>query len=206
MIIFEQKEKFLSLKIFFYLLDEIYNEKFEKQIKEFLNRLNNEPENLEKSYNLYFNKHKDSLNKITSDYIRNSDFVIESSKFLSKYYGDKTLFFLYNLYLNIIIFLFHDTLEGISDINIAKDNNILYGFYKKLKECIPEKDEIDNIINILNQINSLNNSKNVFHIFLFILNILKNKNEISSKDYINQRFFDNYGEKFDIKNRIIWTF
>ena len=33
MVIFEHKEKFLSLKLFFYLLDEIYNEKFKKQFE-----------------------------------------------------------------------------------------------------------------------------------------------------------------------------
>ena len=81
MIVFEHKEKFLSLKLFFYLLDEIYNEKFKKQIKEFLNQFNNEPEKLEKSYNLYLKKHNDSLDKTTNDYLRNSDFLIEISKY-----------------------------------------------------------------------------------------------------------------------------
>ena len=206
MIVFEHKEKFLSLKLFFYLLDEIYNEKFKKQIKEFLNQFNNEPEKLEKSYNLYLKKHNDFLDKMTNDYLRNSDFLIEISKYLSAHVEDPTLYFLYSLYLNIISFLFHEELEGINGINIIKNKNILYGIYENLQKCIPEKDDFDNIINVLNQINSLNNCKGVFNIFLFILNLLKYNNEISSKDDINERFFENYGERFDIKNRIIWTF
>ena len=75
-VIYEKKEKYLSLKIFFYVLEEILNEKFEKQIREIFRQIKTEPKNLEKSYDLYFNKHKDTLMEL-----RNDDKKIKQSKF-----------------------------------------------------------------------------------------------------------------------------
>ena len=124
-------------------MEEIKSEKFENQIKEFLN-YKNEPKNKENSYDLYFNKHKDSLIEIRNnpEYLKKSNLLIELSQFINEHSEEKYLSFLYNFYFGVVTFLF--CIEN--DENKAK--NILDEIYQNLKKLIPEKDEINNIINI----------------------------------------------------------
>ena len=204
-VIYEQKEKYLSLKIFFYVLEEILNEKFEKQIREIFRQIKTEPKNLEKSYDLYFNKHKDTLIELRNDTkgIKQSKFAIMFCQYLSENLAGHVNN-LKNLYILMIMYLFYDIFsEGIK----AKNGNdsLLYIFYKYIKNHIPDKDEINNVINILTHLNSLNKTKNIQQVFLFVLNHITKEKEITLRDEINNKFFESYGNIINLNDKLIWT-
>ena len=73
-----------------------------------------------------------------------------------------------------------------------------------MSENIPDDTEIMNIINIIAQLNSLNHTKNTQQVILYILNIIKNKNKIYSRERINNEFFEHYGDVINIKDKLIW--
>jgi len=204
-VIYEKKERYLSTKIFFYVLEEILNEKFKKQIKEIFRQLKTEPKNLEKSYDLYLNKHKDSIIEF-----RNDLQIIKKSKFTKMYcqYLTENVFghvnYLNIIYVFIIIYIFYEIFaEGIKAKN--GNDNLLYIFYKNIKNSIQDKDEINNIINILIHLDSLNKTKNVQQIFLFILNNIKKDKELSLRDELNNNFFENYGNVINLDDKLVWT-
>ena len=204
-VIYEKKEKYLSLKIFFYVLEEILNEKFEKQIREIFRQIKTEPKNLEKSYDLYFNKHKDTLIELRNDTkgIKQSKFTIMFCQYLSENLAGHVNN-LKNLYILMIMYLFYDIFsEGIK----AKNGNdsLLYIFYKYIKNHIPDKDEINNVINILTHLNSLNKTKNIQQVFLFVLNHITKEKEITLRDEINNKFFESYGNIINLNDKLIWT-
>ena len=204
-VIYEKKEKYLSLKIFFYVLEEILNEKFEKQIREIFRQIKTEPKNLEKSYDLYFNKHKDTLMELRNDdkKIKQSKFAIMFCQYLSENLADHVNN-LKNLYILMIMYLFYDIFsEGIK----AKNGNdsLLYIFYKTIKSFTTDKEEINNVINILMHLNSLNKTKNIQQVFLFILNHITKEKEITLRDEINNEFFESYGNVINLNDKLIWT-
>ena len=202
---FENKEKYLSLKLLFYLLEEIKTEKFEKQIQEF-KQLKTEPKSLEKSYYIYFEKHKDELMEIRNNLnkVNDSKFTIIISQYLNEQTFKQT-HYLYILYMYIIIMVFNEVfIKELSKEN-KKDDNNQNVFYENIKILFQDKNEFNNIINILTQLNSLNKTKFVQQIFLFYLNVLKNEKQILLKDTFDKTFFEDYkGINFN-NNQLVFT-
>ena len=202
--IYEAKENYLSLKIFFLLLEELKIQNFDKQIIEIYKQYETAPKNLYKAYDLYFNKHKNSLIEFIDNpkTIKDSKFTKMFATLLTEKISESEHYKkLWNLYK---LFLFYDILYKTKNEG-KKDNNLLYTIFKDIKNISFDKNEIINIVNILIQINGLNHIKNTYQIFLYLLNLIKNEKQLYPNIKIDNQFFKNLGDPFELKERIIWT-
>ena len=202
--IYEAKENYLSLKIFFLLLEELKIQNFDKQIIEIYKQYETAPKNLYKAYDLYFNKHKNSLIEFIDNpkTIKDSKFTKMFATLLTEKISESEHYKkLWNLYK---LFLFYDILYKTKNEG-KKDNNLLYTIFKDIKHISFDKNEIINIVNILIQINGLNHIKNTYQIFLYLLNLIKNEKQLYPNIKIDNQFFKNLGDPFELKERIIWT-
>ena len=192
-IMFEMKEKYLSLQVIFQLLEELKNKNFEIQIKEALGikkeAYRNGLERLlnDKSANNFAQTEEGAkmLNEIKIYYNKNSSHI-------------NNLMQLYALVVNIA---FKEAFKGMmeeGEFNVGKK---FFETYKALSQDF----KADEIINVMNKINSLKHLKNAYQIALFFLNIKKNEKEISLKEKIDENFFSSYYEDyFNLNNKIIW--
>ena len=204
LIIYEAKENYLSLKIFFLLLEELKIRNFDKQIIEIYKQYETAPKNLYKAYDLYFNKHKNSLIEFIDNpkTIKDSKFTKMFATLLTEKISESEHYKkLWNLYK---LFLFYDILYKTKNEG-KKDNNLLYTIFKDIKHISFDKNEIINIVNILIQINGLNHIKNTYQIFIYLLNLIKNEKQLYPNIKIDNQFFKNLGDPFELKERIIWT-
>ena len=202
--IYEAKENYLSLKIFFLLLEELKIQNFDKQIIEIYKQYETAQKNLYKAYDLYFNKHKNSLIEFIDNpkAIKDSKFTKMFATLLTEKISESEHYKkLWNLYK---LFLFYDILYKTKNEG-KKDNNLLYTIFKDIKHISFDKNEIINIVNILTQINGLNHIKNTYQIFLYLLNLIKNEKQLYPNIKIDNQFFKNLGDPFELKERIIWT-
>ena len=202
--IYEAKENYLSLKIFFLLLEELKIQNFDKQIIEIYKQYETAPKNLYKAYDLYFNKHKNSLIEFIDNpkTIKDSKFTKMFATLLTEKISESEHYKkLWNLYK---LFLFYDILYKTKNEG-KKDNNLLYTIFKDIKHISFDKNEIINIVNILIQINGLNHIKNTYQIFIYLLNLIKNEKQLYPNIKIDNQFFKNLGDPFELKERIIWT-
>jgi len=202
--IYEAKENYLSLKIFFLLLEELKIQNFDKQIIEIYKQYETAPKNLYQAYDLYFNKHKNSLIEFIDNpkTIKDSKFTKMFATLLTEKISESEHYKkLWNLYK---LFLFYDILYKTKNEG-KKDNNLLYTIFKDIKHISFDKNEIIDIVNILIQINGLNHIKNTYQIFLYLLNLIKNEKELYPNIKIDNQFFKNLGDPFELKERIIWT-
>ena len=202
--IYEAKENYLSLKIFFLLLEELKIRNFDKQIIEIYKQYETAPKNLYKAYDLYFNKHKNSLIEFIDNpkAIKDSKFTKMFATLLTEKISESEHYKkLWNLYK---LFLFYDILYKTKNEG-KKDNNLLYTIFKDIKHISFDKNEIINIVNILIQINGLNHIKNTYQIFIYLLNLIKNEKQLYPNIKIDNQFFKNLGDPFELKERIIWT-
>lgn len=87
--IYELNEKYLSLKILFYLLEELKDERFVNIIKKIFRKKENPPEDLEKIRESYINKNKDSINNFKNS--KRGELII---KYIQKFKRS----YLYELY------------------------------------------------------------------------------------------------------------
>ena len=202
--IYEAKENYLSLKIFFLLLEELKIQNFDKQIIEIYKQYETAQKNLYKAYDLYFNKHKNSLIEFIDNpkTIKDSKFTKMFATLLTEKISESEHYKkLWNLYK---LFLFYDILYKTKNEG-KKDNNLLYTIFKDIKHISFDKNEIINIVNILIQINGLNHIKNTYQIFIYLLNLIKNEKQLYPNIKIDNQFFKNLGDPFELKERIIWT-
>ena len=202
--IYEAKENYLSLKIFFLLLEELKIQNFDKQIIEIYKQYETAPKNLYKAYDLYFNKHKNSLIEFIDNpkTIKESKFTKMFATLLTEKISESEHYKkLWNLYK---LFLFYDILYKTKNEG-KKDNNLLYTIFKDIKRISFDKNEIIDIVNILIQINGLNHIKNTYQIFIYLLNVIKNEKQLYPNIKIDNQFFKNLGDPFELKERIIWT-
>ena len=204
LIIYEAKENYLSLKIFFLLLEELKIQNFDKQIIEIYKQYETAQKNLYKAYDLYFNKHKNSLIEFIDNpkTIKDSKFTKMFATLLTEKISESEHYKkLWNLYK---LFLFYDILYKTKNEG-KKDNNLLYTIFKDIKHISFDKNEIIDIVNILIQINGLNHIKNTYQIFIYLLNLIKNEKQLYPNIKIDNQFFKNLGDPFELKERIIWT-
>ena len=202
--IYEAKENYLSLKIFFLLLEELKIQNFDKQIIEIYKQYETAQKNLYKAYDLYFNKHKNSLIEFIDNpkTIKDSKFTKMFATLLTEKISESEHYKkLWNLYK---LFLFYDILYKTKNEG-KKDNNLLYTIFKDIKNISFDKNEIIDIVNILIQINGLNHIKNTYQIFIYLLNLIKNEKQLYPNIKIDNQFFKNLGDPFELKERIIWT-
>ena len=130
--IYEAKENYLSLKIFFLLLEELKIQNFDKQIIEIYKQYETAPINLYKAYDLYFNKHKNSLIEFIDNpkTIKDSKFTKMFATLLTEKISESEHYKkLWNLYK---LFLFYDILYKTKNEG-KKDNNLLYTIFKDIK-------------------------------------------------------------------------
>ena len=197
-IIYEMKEKFLSLRIIFPFIAELKKLKFDNKIIQISElkreQISNEYESfLKKNGTLIteFEKTEEcqKVSKEISQFIEKNKVLIEN---------------LSNLYQGIFLYSFYDTFIKFWP---EKDES-----KKILNQCLFEfkKYNIENEIQITNILANLNIDKhdhinNVYQNFLFVLNTIKNEKELSLRDKIGKEFFDAYGNTFNINDRLILT-
>jgi len=195
--IYESKEKYLSLKIFFLLLEEMKKMKYDNEINELFQLIIRSPNEIQKLYNTngeYVNKSNlnECKNIIKMDidrYIKDNSVVFEG---LCKFYFD------------IFIYIFGDIFKPF--IIVDKKDNFMEKFYSKLKIDLKIfKEEINYLTEHLVKLNSLNHIKDEYNKILFILNLIKYEQEISLLDKIDNKFFEYYDNAININDKNIWT-
>ena len=207
-VLFEKKNNFLSLRILFYLLEEIKTEQFEKQIREIIRQYKMEPKNLETTYDIYFQKHRDNFMEF-----RNNPEKAKKSKFanllcfyMTQNYEENTkhISFLWLLDCFLAVFVFYDIFkEAYETENKPTKNHMkIYETFSKLNV---DKEEIYNTINILLQQNSLNHTECPRQLFLFNFSLIKFENRISLRGEIDKKFFESYGYLKLTEGKLVWT-
>ena len=206
-IILEQKQKYLSLKILPKLLERLNSEKFILQVKKIIQIRQNKQE--EEVLNLYFNQNIDKIEK-SKDIVRGG----RAEGFSLSYI--EILGIIYNI---SFCFKFKELL-------LTQENNknfvslgSLNKYFLKFEEYFNfdaydwRKKEIEIFIQNLDYLNS-NDIKEIQQLFLFFFNAIKNKKiikEITSKVNISNLIFGlNYGNYIamnfmNIGEKFIWA-
>ena len=211
-IIYEMKEKFLSLKIIFPLVEELKNTTFDKNVIEIIKQLENKKisENIISSY---IDNNKNSIEKLKMSE-KGKKIINEINSYFSR--NTEEIGFLRKLYCGILGFTFIDIAKHIIKTisnNNKKEDLLIHeyvkfaydDYHKYLKDNNNNLEELNYLIDYLNNLNLLNHTKEAQQIILFIFNLIKNEKEISIREEINDNFFKKYGNLNNIKEKIIWT-
>ena len=197
--IFEMKEKFLSLKIIFQLMEELKKKNFENYIIPLIQG-KDKISNIEQQFK---KNHQDSINKFS----QSENYRLISSEIYS--YIEKHSSYLQDL-LGFIYFIVVSTFLGILQLIFPEQKITFYevydSFFKKDSNNFFNDENINAMINIINQMSSLKNIKNTLQNTLFLLNLKKNEKEISLIEQIDEKFFENYEGLFSINDKIKWKF
>ena len=197
--IFEMKEKFLSLKIIFQLMEELKKKNFENYIIPLIQG-KDKYSNIEQQFK---KNHQDSINKFS----QSENYRLISSEIIS--YIEKHSSYLHDLF-EFNTFIIGSAFLGISKVMPSeKKINVYEGyivFFKKDSNNFFTDENINTMINIINQMSSLKNIKNTLQNTLFLLNLKKNEKEISLIEQIDEKFFENYEGLFSINDKIKWKF
>ena len=216
-IMYEMKEKFLSLKIIFPLFEELKNNKkcalvLDKLFK-LLNSSKEKKENQFIEYilnlaNQYTEKYKDSIEKFKQS--EECKKALEEINSFAEVKGNKVKE-LYDIYKLIFFAIYYEDLANDLDgqLKKAKSNGNDDIDFKQLTKDFDDED-INLIIKNLMQIKSLNYTKDIYQVLLFIFNIKKIEKEISQREELNNKFFKDIKDKLDliyifkIHNSICW--
>ena len=195
--IFEMKEKYFLLRIFFPLMEELKNKNFEKHVLENLINRNNE------KTNKISEEHKDSIEKFEkSEKVKKlldeiNNYTKDNSSYITNIYK-----FCYFIFFCIFIDLRRE-LDKILKQNIS-DSQFYHSAYSDIINQLNNK-EINEIIDIIKKMDSLNHIKNAYKNILFLMNLKINEEKISSKEKIDEKFFQKYGD-ININNKLKWNF
>ena len=215
--IYEMKEKFLSLKLFILVFEEIKKDriKFKEIVK-------NNLEFFERIFTgKYSPEHSDFIEKFEINE-KSKEAIKEISVYIKN--KSKHIKFISNLTCGFFLFIFKDEvkelLEEYNNVCQNIDNELKGSFHKFLEEFnsqvnkvnllkgfnnilkdINNKEELISLIGNLNNLN-LNYTKNINYAFLFSLNLKKNEKEI--KESIDDKFIEYYN-KLIINDKLIWT-
>ena len=197
--IFEMKEKFLSLKIIFQLLEELKKKNFENYIIPLIQG-KDKISNIEQQFK---KNHQDSINKFS----QSENYRLISSEINS--YIEKHSSYLQDLF-RFNYFIVVSTFLGIFQLIFPEQKITFYevydSFFKKDSNNFFNDENINAMINIINQMSSLKNIKDALQNSLFFLNLKKNEKEISLIEQIDEKFFENYEGAFSINDKIKWKF
>ena len=206
-IILEQKQKYLSLKILPKLLERLNSEKFILQVKKLLQIRQNKQE--EEVLNLYFNQNTDKIEK--------SHDVVIGGRFEG--FNHKYIEILGIIYHNFFYFKFKEFLSTQENNKNFVRLEIFNKYFMKFEEYFKSssddwiKKETDTLINYLTYLNS-NGTKEILQLFLLFLNAINNKKkikEIANKVDISHFIFGiNYGNYItmnfmNIGEKLIWA-
>ena len=192
--LFKSKEKYLSIKVFLNLLEELKKMKFDEQIKNIYKEIKTEKksEEFQKQLNLYIEKNKDILSSYSNETNNNlkeiEEFFNENKKFIKK---------LWTIYYVIFFFTFKNIDDKIKS-SIKMNDRLFSLIYSD------DTQEMQNIINNLLEINSLNYTNNPKHIVIFILNLIIFGKQIGLREPNADNFFDNFNNKIDTNDEITW--
>ena len=194
-VIYESKEKYLSLKVFLNLLEELKKMKFDTQIKEIYKEIKakNNFKSFENQILLYFGKNTEILNTKNNELDDNlkkiQKFNEENKNFIEKLWK-----------IDLVIFNF--TFKFIFDDNDKKSIKLDHSLFEFI--YTDDLQEVKNIINNLIKINLLNYTINSKHIVMFILNLNIICKEITLREPKLDAFFDNFNKSIDINDQISW--
>ena len=191
--IYEMKEKFLSLKIFFQLIEELKIKKFGN----ILGKIKNNGEKMEKELEQYMKNNSDSIKNYEQSE-KGKEALKNINNFLNKEFGK--ILNLGMMYLQALgYYIFSDQLW--------ENNKPLALFKLDLKENLNmlfpskfDKEDFELIINNMLQISSLNHTKALPQYYLFLINLAYKENEISLKEKLDTKFFKDIEDKVNIKN------
>ena len=206
--LFEMKDKFLSLKIIFPLFEELKKKKYENQIEKIEKSFTNKEvqnKQLEILFVSYINDNRESITDLEK-FEKGKKLINDINNYVS---GNlKHIELLSSLYLSIFYFVFIDKLKESNDNKLL----FLYNFFKQIDKIIDnkfinQKEELNDLIDNLIQLKPINHTKDIYQINLFILNLFKNKNEISLKEKLDKNFFEIFGNLFNnnINEKLLWV-
>ena len=194
---YEMKEKFLSLKIFFPLIEELKNQKSLTELFKFFQLFNSkenpEAEDKLKIYKQIFEKYEDSIQKF------------EQSEEGKKAFNNIKSFFqvhenkigqLWKIYREIFEITYYEFIDILDE---QKKSLNLNDLFEKITEDF-DNEEINLLIKNLLQIKSLNHTKDIYQLISFLFNIKKNEKEISLIEGLDKKFFDDIEDKLGITN------
>ena len=201
---YEMKEKFLSLKIFFPLIEELKNQKSLTELFKFFQLFNSkenpEAEDKLKIYKQIFEKYEDSIQKFEQSEEGKKAFNNIKSFFQVH---EKKIGQLWNIYSAIFEITYYKFIDNLLDeqqkIDEQKKSLNLNDLFKKITEDF-DNEEINLLIKNLLQIKSLNHTKDIYQLILFLFNIKKNEKEISLIEGLDKKFFDDIEDKLGITN------
>ena len=195
--VFEMKEKYLLLKIFFQLMEELKNKNFEKHALNLIERNNS-------NINKFSEEHKDSIEKFEKSekgkkLLKEIDsYVKDNSTHINCIYVSCSFIFFYTFKV-----LTSELNKKLKEKNTL-DSDMYYFEYSEIKKNA-NNEEINEIIDILEKMDSLNHTKIAQKGLLFLLNLKINEGKISSKEIIDKNFFQKYGD-ININNKLKWKF
>ena len=198
---YECKQKYLSLKMFYYLLEILKREKFDIQIKELMYALlellkKKGPWILEKCFNLFVN--------IFKGYPKRQIILFEDKENIEKYSQySKTNSNYIKIMFDIIGLSFLFSFPYIimqPGVNLKFTIDLPLNF--KSKDFSEE--EIPPLINNLLQLNRSNHTENAKQLIIFNLNMELNEKNISLREKIDKKFFDDYNNESFMEEIIIW--
>ncbi len=195
---YEVEEKYLSLKIIFHLLEELTNEKFEDILEEIIKQYKSQPNNLKKIHEKYVNDNKDLIKNYIKTETETHQEALKNIYSCIFSENISLLDFFFKLY-SLIFYIEFKSIYKTIPKGSNKINDLFYEIYLSLNNV----GDINLIFDIVNQENSLKYKS--CQIFLFFLNIFKNEKEITLRDKIDKKLFENFGDIFDINDKLLWT-
>ena len=175
--LYEKKEKYLSLKIYFPLLEELKKQKFEAKIEAIFKLFHEESQKLQNIRDSYINKHKELISnfKKSEKYVKAKDNIIND---VSNNYTH--ILNLYMIYLYILFFEFN-LIKGLKQMEPNK--NPLNSLYDIIQKYVDVNIVYDYFKNKKFELKS-------YSFFIFVLNVKKNEKKISLLNNIDDDFFN----------------
>ena len=202
----EMKEKYLSLKIIFPLIEQLRYLNFEVHLEKL-----GEKDSFSLKLELFGKENKNAIEEF-----EHSEEVKKIIDEMNKYYiqNYQYLYSFHYLYISIFIYAFKDTVLKYDNKKRLNENyfvnDILLSFFNKqsLNNYHLQNEELNLVIDYLKKNNSFNHIKNITQIILLQLNLSKYIKEKNLYKKFEKNFFEKiFGHMFDnnLSNKIRWT-
>ena len=196
-VMLEMKEKYLSLKIIFPLIDKLKDLKFENHLEQLL-----EKDSFPLKLELFFKENSNSIIEF-----KKSEETKKITNEIDAYYLDniKYIYSFHSLYIEIFIYMLIDIISKLANDKALKENEFVNSLFYAFNEVSYgeyhlQKEDLNLLIDYLKKNNSFNHTKNIIQIILLQLNLFKYIEEIKLKKKIEKKFFETIFENvFDNK-------
>ena len=196
--LYESKEKYLSLKILFNLLEDLKNAQFDIQLKEILSELKKDSKQLKWFYEKYSSYIQNNMEFYKNIFLPENIEKYKLPEFEEFMKGnEKYIKSLLKIYFIIVVFTFND-----SFYEFDKSEKLTDGVLRYISEC--DEETAQNLIKNLQDFNSLNHTINSYQLILFILELKMNLKEISLREKDGKIFFKDYINRNYMDYKIIW--